>query len=223
MSLFVTGTDGGVGKTVVAALVLARYARELPLAYWQPVATGATDGRDRRTIEALVPGAVTAAEAYLFADSVSPHLAARREGLPIEPARVAARLAELDAVLPGRGWIVEGAGGVLVPLDEAGTTLADLAALLRLPALLVARSSPGTVNHTLLSLEALARREVAVAGVVLCGAPAPEERDAIERYGAVEVLAEVPRLPAVDAAIVAAAAAELDPAGALRPWLQPAS
>jgi dethiobiotin synthetase len=223
VSLFVTGTDTGVGKTVVSALLLARFAREMPLAYWKPVATGAADERDRRTIEALVPGAVTAAEAYLFADPVSPHLAARREGIPIEPARVAARLAELDAVLPGRGWVVEGAGGALVPIDEQGTSMADLAALLRLPVLLVARTALGTINHTLLSLEALARREVAVAGVVLCGAPDADNREAIERFGAVEVVAEVPLLGALDAATVAAAAVDLDPAGALRPWLQPAS
>ena len=223
MSVFVAGTDTGVGKTLVAALLLARYRAEVELVYWKPVATGADVERDRTTVAELVPGAGTAAEAYLFADAVSPHLAARREGERIELGRVAARWRELSAVFPGAGFLVEGAGGLLVPLDDAGALMTDLIALLRLPVVLVARSTLGTINHTLLSLEALAHRELAVAGVVLCGPPDAENRRAIERLGGVEVIAEVPRLDAVDAGAVAAAAAELDPAGALRPWLVRAS
>lgn len=223
MSLFVAGTDTGVGKTVVAASLLARYARELGLVYWKPVATGSSVERDRETVEALVPGVSTVAEAYLFSDPVSPHLAARGEGERIELARILARWRELRSTFPGSGFVVEGAGGLLVPLDEAGTLLADLVVALRLPVLLVARSTLGTINHTLLSLEALARREVAVAGVALCGPPDPDNREAIERFGGVEVVAELPRLEAVDAASLATAAAELDPRGALRPWLGRAS
>jgi dethiobiotin synthase len=223
MSVFVAGTDTGVGKTLVSALLLARYARELELVYWKPVATGAGVERDRTTLAELVPGAGTAAEAYLFADPVSPHLAARRAGESIELERVGARWRELRAVFSGAGFVVEGAGGLLVPLDDAGTLMADLVGALRLPVLLVARSGLGTINHTLLSLEALARRDLAVAGVVLSGSPDEENRKAIERLGGVEVLAQVPRLDEVNPATVAAAAAELDPTGALRPWLARAS
>ncbi|KAB2961909.1 MAG: dethiobiotin synthase [Thermoanaerobaculia bacterium] len=223
MSVFVAGTDTGVGKTLVSALLLARYARELELVYWKPVATGAGVERDRTTVAELVPGAGTAAEAYLFADAVSPHLAARREGEAIGLERIGARWRELSAVFPGAGFVVEGAGGLLVPLDDEGTLLTDLIATLGLPVVLVARSTLGTINHTLLSLEALARRDLALAGVVLCGPPDAENRRAIERLGGVEVIAEVPRLDAVAPATVAAAAAELDPSGALRPWLARAS
>jgi dethiobiotin synthase len=223
MSLFVAGTDTGVGKTLVSALLLARYARELELVYWKPVATGAGTERDRTRVADLAPGASTAAEAYLFADPVSPHLAARREGESIELERVASRWRELSSVFPGAGFVVEGAGGLLVPLDDAGALLTDLIGALRLPVLLVARSTLGTINHTLLSLEALAHRDLAVAGVVLCGPRDEENRAAIERLGGVEVIAEVPHLTGVDAATVAAAAAELDPAGVLRPWLARAS
>jgi dethiobiotin synthase len=223
VSLFVAGTDTGVGKTVVAAAVLARYARELGLVYWKPVATGAAGERDRTTVEALVPGASTVAEAYLFGAAVSPHLAARTEGEHIEIARVLARWRELRSTFPGSGFVVEGAGGLLVPLDDAGTLLADLVGALRLPVLLVARSTLGTINHTLLTLEALGRRELAVAGVVLCGPPDKDNREAIEKFGGVEVVAELPWLEGVDAASLAAAAAELDPGGKLRPWLSRAS
>lgn len=219
MSLFVVGTDTGVGKTLAAAALLARYGGERPLVYWKPIATGSTDERDRDTVAALVPGVATAAEAYLFGDPVSPHLAARREGSTIELPRVAARWRELRATFAPAAFVIEGAGGVLVPLDEAGTLLVDLVAGLGAPALLVARSTLGTINHTLLSLEALRARDVEVAGVVLSGPPDAANREAIERFGGVEVVGELPPLPEVSAATVAAAAREFDVEGALASFL----
>jgi dethiobiotin synthase len=223
VSLFVAGTGAGVGKTLVAALLMARYRREVALVYWQPIATGADRGRDRATLEALVPGASTVAESYLFADPVAPYLAARREGDRIEGARVLARWRELRSTFPGAGFLVEGTGGPLEPLDEGGLLLADLMIPLALPVLLVARAGPGAVNRTLLALESLRRRELAVAGVALSGPADADDRRAIERFGEVEVVAEVPFIDPVDAAGVAAAAAELDPGNALRPWLVRAS
>lgn len=194
MKLFVAGTDTGVGKTVVSALLVARFGGARPLGYWKPVATGAADERDRTTVEALVPGVVAPAEAYLFADPVSPHLAARREGVPIELARIAARFAEMRSVWPEHGWVIEGAGGLLVPLDDAGTLQVELVRQMAAPLLLVARSTLGTINHTLLSLEAARRRSLAVAGVVLSGPPNADNREAIELFGGVPVVAEVPRV-----------------------------
>jgi dethiobiotin synthetase len=110
----------------------------------------------------------------------------------------------------GRELVVEGAGGLLVPLDDAGTLLVDVVAAMGLPALVVARSSLGTINHTLLTLEALRARQVAIAGVVLVGPPNADNRDAIATFGRVAVLAEVPPLSRVDAAGVADAAADFD-------------
>ncbi|MFN7943512.1 MAG: dethiobiotin synthase [Thermoanaerobaculia bacterium] len=223
MSLFVTGTDTGIGKTVVAALILARYGRETPLVYWKPIATGARDGRDRERVAELVPRATTAAEAYLFADPVSPHLAAAREGLPIEIARIVGRYAELAVAHPEHRFVVEGVGGLLVPLDDAGTMMVDLVAALALPVLLVARSSLGTINHALLSLAELRRRALPVAGVVMVGPADADHRAAIERLGGVEVIAEVPRLESVDPSSIAEAARDFDPGGELQAWLVPPS
>ena len=79
----------------------------------------------------------------------------------------------------GRSWIVEGAGGVLVPLNDR-ETMVDLMAALALPVVVVARTALGTINHTLLTLEALRRRRCSVAGVVMVGAPDAENRAAIE-------------------------------------------
>lgn len=223
MSLFIAGTDTGVGKTAVSALLLARYGRELELGYWKPVATGVATEHDRTTIEELVPGALTAAESYLFPPPVSPHLAARLDGERIEIARVLARWTELSSTFAGTGFLVEGAGGLLVPLDDAGTLMIDLIARLALPVLLVARSTLGTINHSLLSIEALRRRDLALAGVVMVGPPDEENRRAVEQFGEVEVVGEMPQLESVDAGSIAAAAAEFDFGGALRPWLGRAS
>ena len=123
---------------------------------------------------------------------VSPHLAAKLSGtsLAIEP------LISLGASLSGSGWIVEGAGGVLVPLNERDL-LIDLIQQLKLPVLIVSRSGLGTINHTLLTIEALGRRAVPIAGVVMVGPLdelATENRLAIEQYGRVAVVGEMPML-----------------------------
>lgn len=249
MSLFVTGTDTGVGKTVVSALLLARYGAELELAYWKPVASGAggpQPERDSATVAALVPESVEIRlEMHLLRDPVSPHLAARREGVTIDLDEIAAAWEGWQQVSPERGVVVEGAGGVMVPLNErqrlgegggtsgaggfAGSTLGsarsaggelmiDLMALLELPVLLVARSTLGTINHTLLSLDALRRRGVTVAGVVLNGPADADNRQAIETYGDVQVVAAVEPFEVTPIGLRAAAAA-FDPLRKLRPFL----
>lgn len=221
MSLFVVGTDSGVGKTVVCAAILARYRTLHRLVYWKPIAAGALLERDRDTVAALVPGVETAAEAYLFDEPVAPHVAARREGIAIEAARVSARWRELRTTFAGCGFVVEGTGGVLVPLDEEGTLLADLVARMALPALVVARSTLGTVNHTLLTLEALRARAIEVVGVVLNGPEQPAHREAIERLGDVAVVGELPSLGAAGASLLEATAQAFDPDAALARWLGP--
>jgi dethiobiotin synthase len=200
VSLFVAGTDTGVGKTVVSALLLARYGAAGGPVYWKPIATGARDERDRDTVAELVPGATTAAEAYLFADPVSPHLAARRDGTPIELERIVSRWRELRRTFPERAFVVEGAGGLLVPLDESGTLVVDLVRALALPVLLVARSTLGTINHTLLSLEALRARHLEPRALFLVGAPHASNRATLERMSGVARVFEVPAFAALDAA-----------------------
>lgn len=250
MSLFVAGTDTGVGKTVVSALLLARYAAELELAYWKPIATGSDSERDSATVAELTalaaPEIEIRLEMHLLRDPVSPHLAARREGVTIDIDAIAEAWSRWQSVSPERGVVVEGAGGVMVPLNEkkrlgkggafpddggsalsssgagksaAGELLIDLLALLELPVLLVARSTLGTINHTLLSLDALRRRGIAVAGVVLNGPADDENRQAIEAYGDVRVVAAVEPFD-FTAAGMARAAAGFDPAGELARLLQ---
>src|SRR5262249_55880626 len=143
---------------------------------------------------------------------LSPHLAARLVGATIDPALLRKELARHRAA--GRALVVEGVGGLLVPLTEEGYLFVDFLLESRLPCLLVARGTLGTINHTLLTLEALRARAIPIAGVVLDGPPNRENRRAIERLGRVPVLAEVAPL-ALDRPAIAAAAQSFDPEGRL--------
>ncbi len=224
MTLVIVGTGTEVGKTVVSALVLARFGREAPLAYWKPVATGRRDGRDAVTVADLAGDrAAVLPESYLFDEPLSPHLAARLAGGRIEIEQL---LDDFDRHrAAAAALLVETAGGLLVPLTEAaggsspGCLQADLlvamAARAPLACLVVARSELGTINHTLLTLEALRARRLAVAAIVLVGPPNPENRRAIERFGGAGPLHELPPLAPLDRAAILAAAERFDPAGRL--------
>jgi malonyl-CoA O-methyltransferase len=148
---------------------------------------------------------------------VSPHLAAKLNGTVVD----ADALIALAEGQPGaRCWIVEGAGGVLVPLNDQ-TLLVDLIRRLGLPVLVVSRSGLGTINHTLLTIEALARRGLSVAGIVMVGPPDGENRLAIEQHGQVPVVGELPMLdPLTPETLRYWADASLDVDGRLRAYLQ---
>jgi dethiobiotin synthetase len=148
---------------------------------------------------------------------LSPHLAARLHG---ETIRVQALLDMVAAQPPPSRWIVEGAGGVLVPINES-ELMVDLMVRLGLPVLVVARARLGTINHTLMTLEALSARSLAVVGVVMVGARNRENRRAIETYGRVRILGELPRLdPITPRAVARWASAELDAEARLLEWMR---
>jgi len=225
--VFVTGTDTGVGKTVVCAALMHRYrslrrrpdTSRITVRYWKPVQTGIERGDDTREVQRL--GGCSPRE--ILRDGVrlrrplSPHLAARLSGVTID---VQALLDGLAAQPPSSCWIVEGAGGALVPISES-ELMTDLMVRLALPLVVVARTRLGTINHTLLTLEALAARSLTVAGVVMVGRRNLENRRAIETYGRVRVLGELPRLdPLTPRALARWAASDLDAAGRLQEWLR---
>ena len=171
-----------------------------------------------RRLSGCAPGRVLD-EGIRLPRPVSPHLAARLSGaaIKIEP------LISLGASLSSCGWIVEGAGGVLVPLNERDL-LVDLIGALKLPVLIVSRTGLGTINHTLLTLEALGRRAVPIAGVVMVGPLGDEAREnrlAIEHYGRVAVLGEMPMLnPFTPERLREWADGSLDEAGQLTDFLR---
>jgi dethiobiotin synthase len=199
-SVFVTGTDTGVGKTLACAVLARAWGAD----YWKPVQTGlAEEAGDTATVTELAGLDADRAHAprHEFAAPLSPHAAAALEG---------ARIGLDDFTLPrtSRPLVVEGAGGVLVPLNDTELMI-DLIARLGLPAVVVARSTLGTINHSLLTLEALRARRIAVNGVILNGPPSAGNRAAIERFSQVRVLAEIPTLDRLDPAAVAALAARI--------------
>jgi dethiobiotin synthetase len=160
----ITGTDTGLGKTVFAAAL----TQALGGIYFKPVQAG-LDGTDTETVQRLT-GARTLPEIYRLTLAASPHKAAAAEGITIDPLRLV--LPQTDAPL-----IVEGAGGLLVPLTQ-DTLFIDVFARWNAPLVLCARTSLGTINHTLLSLEAIAAREIPLLGVAFIG-EANEDSEAI--------------------------------------------
>jgi dethiobiotin synthetase len=197
---FVTGTDTDVGKTVVSAWLLSH----LDACYWKPVQAGTEPETDSMTVRRLanVGEDRILPEAYILPEPLSPNEAAKRAGMVIDMNR-------LKAPACDRPLVVEGAGGLMVPLNDDSFVI-DLAAEFRLPMILVARSTLGTINHTLLSLEALRRRGLFIAGVVMNGPETPHNRAAIERYGKTQVLAEIPWLEEVTNDALKAIEPEMD-------------
>ncbi len=195
--VFITGTDTDVGKTVVSAILMAG----LKAAYWKPIQSGVAGITDTDWIrrvtgladEYFIP------ESYLLSQPLSPHAAARHDGVRIK--LQAFKLPD-DEIYPQ--VIVEGAGGVMVPLNE-NQLMVDLMKYLNLPILLVARSTLGTINHTLLSLELLKKKGLQVLGVVMNGPQNPINKQAIETYSRVSVIAEVQQLPQVNRSALAEA------------------
>jgi len=183
---FVTGTDTNVGKTVLSALLVAA----LDATYWKPIQTGAVEGTDRESVRAWTLAAEERlpAERYIFDPPVSPHLAAREGGV-----RIALEDLKLPEKSSGRRWIVEGAGGVLVPINERDLML-DLMRQTGFPVVIAARTALGTINHTLLTVAALREADVAICGVAMIGEENLENRRAIERYGNVSVIGRIPVL-----------------------------
>jgi dethiobiotin synthase len=197
---FVTGTDTDVGKTLVAAWLLT----QLDASYWKPVQAGVmpeTDSSVVRRLAEIEPDRILP-EAYVLPEAIAPHEAARRAGIAIDMAKFVPPVSD-------RLLVVEGAGGLMVPLTDTAYVI-DLAAELHLPLILVARSTLGTINHTLLSLEAIRRRGLPLAGVVINGPETPHNRAAIERYGQVEVIAEIPWLDVVNRSTLLTIEPELD-------------
>lgn len=190
----VTGTDTDVGKTVFAA-GLAAY---LGAAYWKPVQAGSEGGTDSQRVAALAGGRVRILpEAHVLRTPCSPHEAARIDGAAIEADHLA--LPAVEGPL-----VVEGAGGVLVPF-AADLLAVDLFVRWELPVILVARTALGTINHSLLSLEALRTRGIAVHGVVFNGAGNVPSETAITGLGRVRHLGRLPRLEPMDSAALGAA------------------
>jgi len=191
--LVVCGTDTDVGKTVVSALLV----QGLGAHYWKPVQSGTAEGTDREWLQTVLGLGEQRIypEAYRLQAPVSPHWAAERDGVTLETTKL--HLPKVAGPL-----VVETAGGLLVPLRRDWLQI-DQLALWQLPVLLVARSGLGTLNHTLLSVEALRRRKIPLLGMILNGPLHPDNPRTLAELTGTPVLAELPPLDPLNAETLA--------------------
>ncbi|MGB4102255.1 MAG: dethiobiotin synthase [Alphaproteobacteria bacterium] len=182
----ITGTDTGIGKTVVAAMLTAA----LRACYWKPVQAGMLDDTDTMQVRRLtgLPEAHFLPEHYRLQAALSPHRAAELEGVALD----IAALAQVPEV--AHPLVIEGAGGVLVPLTRRELMI-DLFALWKLPAIVCARTALGTINHSLLTLAALRARQIAVHGIIFVGDDVPDSMRTIAEFSGVRILGRLPHLP----------------------------
>jgi dethiobiotin synthetase len=185
----VTGTDTDIGKTVFAAALV----RALDGAYWKPVQAGLTGETDANVVRRLsgVSQDRILPEVYKFSTPASPHEAAKRDGLEID----VDKLALPDTRLP---LVIEGVGGLLVPLTRHALQI-DLFGLWSAPVILCASTKLGTINHSLLSIEALKRRAMPFLGIAFIGEENMESERAIIEMGQVRRLGRLPHLDPLNA------------------------
>lgn len=182
----VTGTDTGIGKTIFSAAL----AGALAIPYWKPIQSGLDDETDSETVAKLLPaakrwGGTILPEAYRLVTPASPHIAAEIDGVTIDA----------DALVPPPGnLLIEGAGGALVPVTRS-LLYADLFARWQIPVIVCARTALGTINHSLLTIEALRARNVPIHGLAFIGDAVEDSEAIICELGRVRRLG---RLPIID-------------------------
>lgn len=182
--LIVTGTDTDVGKTVFAAAL----AGALGATYWKPIQCGLAGGGDSERVRALsgLPPDRIRPEVYRLNMAASPHRAAEAEGIEISITKL--ELPKIEGPI-----VVEGAGGLMVPVNRQTLTI-DVFASWRLPVVLVARTALGTINHSLLSIEALNGRNIPILGIAFVGDENPDTERTIAEMGNVRRLGRLPQI-----------------------------
>jgi len=189
VQLVIAGIGTDVGKTVVSAIV----AEALQATYWKPIQAGDLDTSDSIRVAQLTSHVRILPEQYRFTQAKSPHAAAVFDGIEVD--------LDLLTVPHETPLIIEGAGGLMVPINQNAYTFADLYAEWNLPLLLVSRHYLGSINHTLLSVELLRQRGIPILGLVFVG-DNPESEKIILKATALEVIGRIPEVDVVDPSFV---------------------
>lgn len=203
----ITGTDTDVGKTIFsAALMLALEEAGKRPYYWKPLQSGVVEGVDTRTVQDVtnLPEERFLPEKYIFSEALSPHRAAEIDGVEIDvdALKDVSVIPNVDGTL-----IIEGAGGMMVPISRKNL-LINVFKKWKTPVILVSRTELGTINHTLLSLEALWARRIPVHGIAFVGDYNPDNICTISQFSKVKILGRLPLLEDVNAAALRSAFAE---------------
>jgi dethiobiotin synthetase len=181
---FITGIGTDVGKTIVSAIL----TEALKADYWKPLQCGVSDGTDKDRVSSLVSNSTSVFhdESYSFEEPVSPHLAASLVNQKI-------KLEQMHLPYTTNDLIIEGAGGMLVPLNDSNYVI-DLAQEFEADVILVCRNYLGCINHSLLSIDFLVKNNFPVKGIVLVGNFDKAVRAAITNYSELPILAEIPEM-----------------------------
>lgn len=182
-SVFVTGIGTGVGKTMVSAILCAG----LKACYWKPIQAGLYPTTDTKTVQELsgLNASFFLKEFKILQAPISPHAAAEQEGIRIE-------LADLKIPdLTTHPIVIEGAGGLLVPINYE-STFADLLKIWNIPVVVVVQHYLGSINHTLLTLECLFNRGIPIKGIILNGKENLQSERVISSYSGIEIIGKVP-------------------------------
>jgi dethiobiotin synthetase len=190
--IFVTGIGTDVGKTVVSAIL----AEAMHADYWKPVQSGSDQGTDCTTVRSLISNtkSICHTESYCLKAPLAPHDAAKREGIEIQPEKIKIPSTENSIV-------IEGAGGIFVPLNDNYFVM-DLIQQLKAEVLLVSKNYLGSINHTLLTIEALSSRGIKVIGIVFNGNPYPEGESIILAQSKLPLIGRVFQENKIDASVI---------------------
>jgi len=185
----VTGTDTGIGKTTAAAMLTLA----LDAFYWKPIQSGTADGTDSQRVQTLtsLPDDRLLPERYILSQPLSPHRAAELDGVEINADNL-----PLPSV--NKTLIVEGAGGLMVPVTRHKLQI-DVFAAWQAPVILCARTGLGTINHSLLSIEAIRKRNIALHGLIFIGQDNPDNMRTIADFSGAKILGHMPHLDVIDA------------------------
>lgn len=185
---FITGIGTDIGKTVVAAIL----TEALKADYWKPIEAGNVESSDPMIIANLISNKVTEIHppSYSFDLPASPHFAAEKEGIEID-------LNKIKIPTTKNTLVIEGAGGLMVPLNRKELVI-DLVLQLNVPLILVVKNYLGAINHTLLSLNLLAQRKVTVKGIIYNGGTRVENINFIEKYSDIPTLGIIPELDVIN-------------------------
>jgi len=196
---FVTGIGTGIGKTLVSAIL----TEKLKADYWKPIQSGDLDTSDSITIGRLIsnPQTIIHPESYRLTQPLSPHLSARLDGVNID-------LDKINTPLTDNDLIIEGAGGLMVPLNE-DELIIDLIKKLEVEVILVSQNYLGSINHTLLSVNLLKQYEIPIKGIIFNGEENTETERYILQYAKIKKLGSIPSFSDIDKEKVKAAGQNL--------------
>ena len=182
--LFVTGIGTHIGKTVISAIL----TEKLQADYWKPIQAGALNNTDSMKVSQWVANSTSVIhpEAYCLSQSMSPHAAAERDGINID-------LNKIISPETTHNLVIEGAGGLMVPLNQHDLVI-DLIPHLQAQAILVSRHYLGSINHTILSIEALRSRDINIAGIIFNGYENRDTESIIESISGVPILGRIPEI-----------------------------